>query len=267
MPSIRTVRIAATAAAATMLLAAVAPAADAPHVVVTLKGSVSPDHFVTHPQPLALKLHTSMDSVPKGSNFVLQSIDYKFPKGAVVNGKLFKTCSASKLKNAHGNLKVCPKGSKIGSGKAFGTAVALKISSHGDITMFNGPGGKSITVNIDIEHPAIINETFSVPLKKTHGKFAYESKVPVPDTLKTIVGGDIVATAIDFKVFATTTVKGVKRGYIEGVKCPKSGKAPIHADFAFKRRVSASDPNQYDPNSNTFVSTTAGDDSVITCKP
>jgi type 1 fimbria pilin len=267
MPSIRTVRIAATAAAATMLLAAIAPAADAPHVVVTLTGSVTPNHFVTRPQPLKLHLTTTIKDVPSDANFVLQSIDYQLSKGAVANGKLFPSCSAAKLKAAHGILSKCPKGSKIGTGKAFGTAVALGISSHGDITMFNGPGGKSITVNIDIEHPAVINETFKVPLKKTSGKYGYRSKITVPDTLKTIIGGDIVATKIDFSIFATRTINGVKRGYIEGVKCPKGGKAPIHAEFAFKRRVSATDPNQYDPNSNTFVSTSAGDDSVIICKP
>lgn len=266
MPSIRTVRIAATAAAATLLLAAVAPAADAPHPVVTLSGSVSPNHLTKPHQPLKLSLHTTIKSVPNGSNFVLQSIDYKLPKGAVANGKLFPSCKASKLKAAHGILSKCPKGSKIGKGIAKGTAVALGISSHGDITLFNGPGGKSITVNIDIEHPAVINETFSAPLKKTSGKYGYESKVGVPDTLKTIIGGDIVATSIDFSISATRTVNGVKRGYIEGVKCPKSGKAPMHADFAFKRRVNPA-TGASDPNSNTFVDAKASDDATITCKP
>jgi hypothetical protein len=267
MPSIRTVRIAATAAAATMLLAAVAaPAANAPHAVVTLTGSVSPNHLTKPHQPLKLSLKTTIKSVPAGANFVLQSIDYKLPKGAVANGKLFKSCSAAKLKAAHGILSRCPKGSMIGKGKAFGTAVALGISSHGDITLFNGPGGKSITVNIDIEHPAIINETFSAPLKKTSGKYGYESKVKVPDTLKTIVGGDIAASKITFSIFGTTKVKGVTRGYIEGVKCPKSGKAPMHADFAFKRRVNPA-TGQFDRNSTTFVASKASDDGTIVCKP
>jgi len=265
MPSIRTVRIAATAAAATMLLAAVAPAADAPHVVVTLTGDVTPNHLTKPHQPLKLHLKTTIKDVPSDANFVLQSIDYQLPKGAVANGKLFKSCSVSKLKNARGVLSACPKGSKIGTGKAYGTAVRLGISSHGDITMFNGPGGKSITVNIDIEHPAIINETFKVPLKKTSGKYGYRSKIGVPDTLKTIIGGDIVATKIDFSIFATTKVNGVTRGYIEGVKCPKSGKAPMHAEFSFKRRVDAA--GNYDPNSTTFVGSTAGDDGTIVCKP
>jgi hypothetical protein len=221
-------------------LAGLAPAADAPAPVVGLSAVISPHKGAIKPHTsLTLKIKTSFKSVPAGGNFVLQSLDYLFPKGAAANGRLFPSCSAAKLAAAHGLLRTCPKGSKIGSGVATGTAVALGITSSGKLTLFNGPGGKSITMNIDIEQPALINATFSSPLVKSHGRYAYKLSVTVPDSLKTILGGDIVVSKIDVTTGATRVVHGLKRGYIETVKCPKRGKVPLHADFTFNQGATA----------------------------
>jgi len=238
MSTIRTVRILVAAVTASLLIAAVAPAATAPQPVVTLKGSVTPNHGVRG-TPLTLNIDTGFKSVPAGGNFVLQSLDYLFPAAAVTNGKLFPSCSVNKLRAAHGILSACPKGSKIGTGVGYGIAVAIGVASHGNITLFNGPGGKSITMNIDIEHPAVVNSTWTAPLTRTHGKYGYKLSVKLPPELKTIIGGDIVVTRIVAKTGATITVHGKKRGYIEGVKCPKGGKAPFHADFVFNQGASA----------------------------
>ena len=239
MSTIRIVRILATAATALLLLAAVAPAADAPQPVVTLKASINPNHGKPG-TPLTLNIDTRFKSVPAGGNFVLQSLDYLFPAAAVTNGKLFPSCSVNKLKAAHGILSVCPKGSKIGTGVGYGLATAIGVASHGNLTLFNGPGGKSITMNIDIEHPAVVNDTWTAPLTRVHGKYGYKLSVKLPPDLKTIIGGDIVVTRIVAKTGATTTVHGKKRGYIEGKKCPKSGKAPVHADFVFNQNAKTS---------------------------
>jgi hypothetical protein len=239
----RTTLIATLAVASTLAAAATAvvPAAGGPVPVVKLTGTISPANGkLKAGTPLTVRIDARFSSVPPGGDFVLQSHDYLFPRGASVNGKLFPSCKVSTLKAAHGNLGACPKGSKIGTGVATGIAVAIGVKSHGNITLFNGPGGKSITLNIDIEHPAVINETWSASLQKTSGKYALKLSESIPDTLKTIIGGDVVVTSIDVTTFATRVVNGRKRGYVEAVNCPKSGKAPFHADFIFNQGARAS---------------------------
>jgi hypothetical protein len=241
MATKRITRIASLAALVALGLTAGAPAANGPAPVVKVTGTISPKRGHIQPgTPLTLKLDTRFRSVPAGGNFVLQSLDYLFPKGASINGRLFPSCKAGTLEAAHGVLSTCPKGSKIGSGVASGIAVALGVKSSGKLTLFNGPGGKSITMNIDVEHPAAINETFSAPLTKAKGKYAYKLSVTIPDTLKTIIGGDVVVTRILVTNGASRMVNGVKRGWTEAVNCPKSGKAPLHADFTFNQNAKAS---------------------------
>ncbi len=250
-------------ATATSLLAAAAPAAEAPTLKGTLTASVSPNKAQNPPKngiatPLKLKIDTKFQQ-PAGTTFVLKSLNYQFPGGASIatNGKLFPSCSVAKLQAARGALKACPKGSKIGSGKATGTAVALQppITSTGAITLFNGPGGKSITMNINVVRPAAINATFSAPLKKTKGKYGYKLTVNVPTSLQSILDGPIVVKRIQATTGATLTIKGKQRGYIEAKSnaCPKSGKLPIRGNFFFE-------------DADTHVDATSKTDATITCR-
>ncbi len=242
MPKNRVARIASAAAAASLLLVATAPAADAPTLAGTLTASATPNKAENPPKngfgtPVKLKLDVKFKQ-PAGTTFVLKSLTYQFPKGAVQNGKIFPSCSVEKLQAARGALKVCPKGSKIGGGTAIGTAVALQppITSSGAVTIFNGPGGKSATINVNVIRPAAINATFKAPIKKTKGKFGYTTTVIVPPSLQEILDGPIVVDRILTTLGATLTINGKERGYIEaGAKvCPKSGKLPVRGDFNFK---------------------------------
>jgi len=238
----RTIQIAALTAAGALAVAAAAPAGGGSVPIVKLTGTVvsSARGKIKPGTPFTVKIDTRLSSVPPGGDFVLEDLDYLFPKGAVTNGQLFPSCSVARLRAAHGVLSACPKGSKIGSGVATGIAVAIGVKSHGNLTLFNGPGGRSITMNIDIEHPAVIDETWSGALVKLHGKYALKLSVKVPDELKTIIGGDIVTTDIDVTVGATRVVHGVRRGYTEAVNCPAGGKGPFHADFSFTDGAKAS---------------------------
>lgn len=256
----RSAHIATVAAAACLVLAAAAPAAG-PTLVGTLKASVSPNKAQNPPAngvgtPIKLKIDTKFQQ-PAGTTYVLKSLNYQLPGGASIytNGKLFPSCSAAKLQAARGVLSKCPKGSKIGSGKATGTAVALDITSSGALTIFNGPGGKSLTMNINIIRPAAINATFSAPLKKTKGKYGYKLTVSVPKSLQSILDGPIVVDRIQATTGATLTIKGKKRGYIEAKAnaCPKSGKLPIRGNFFFE-------------DANTKVDATSTTDATIACR-
>ena len=237
----RTIRIASLAAAGALAVAAAAPVSSGPVPVVKLIGTVFPSKGkIKAGTSLTVRIDTRISSVPPGGDLVLHDLDYMFPRGAVTNGRLFPSCSVARIKAAHGVLSVCPKGSQIGSGIATGTAVAIGVKSHGKLTLFNGPGGKSVTMNIDIEHPALIDETWSGPLVKLHGKYALKLSVKIPPTLHTILGGDIVTSDIDVTVGATRVIHGVKRGYTEAVNCPVGGKGPFHADFTFNQDTKAS---------------------------
>jgi len=246
MQSIRVGRIAAAAAAATLISGAVATAASAPGLTISLKASVSPNHLVGGPyspnrgMPITLSYDAKINH-PAGSRFQLQRVIVKFPAGVgKPNGNLFPSCSAAKLKAAHGNLSVCPKGSKVGSGIATGTAVDIGVTSTGRLTLFNGPGGKSIVFNVNIITPALINDTFNAPIVKTRGKYGYMLTNDIPADLQTILDGPIIVREIKVKTGLTRVVHGVKRGFIEAYKCPKNHKAPIHSDFFFSGGVSAS---------------------------
>jgi hypothetical protein len=245
MHSIRKSRIAVAAATALLVVAAGATAAEAPGLTTTLTASVSPNHLVrgltnAHGMPITLKYGVRI-SHPDGSRFQLQRVDVKFPAGVgKPNGQLFPSCSVATLKAAHNRLSACPKGSKVGSGKATGTAVDIGVTSSANITLFNGPGGKSITFNVVITTPALINDTFSAPLKKISGRYGYALSTPIPTDLQNILDGPIIVRSINVSSGATRVVRGVKRGFIEAYKCPKSHKAPIHSDFFFSDGASSS---------------------------
>jgi hypothetical protein len=257
MQSIRTGRIAVAAAAAMFIVAAASPAANTPGGPVgSISASVSPNHLVPgltnkHGMPITLKVHLGITH-PAGSRYRLDNVAVRFPSGVgAPHGELFPSCSVAQLVKAHNNLNACPKGSKIGSGIARGTAVDINVTSSGKLTLFNGPHGKSITFNVDIRTPALINKTFSAPLKKTSGKYGYILTNNIPTELQNILDGPIIVKSIDVTTGATRIVHGVKRGYVEAFKCPKSHKAPLHADFSF--------------NSDTGLTATSSADTNIAC--
>ncbi|HMJ02228.1 MAG TPA: hypothetical protein VK506_04760 [Conexibacter sp.] len=238
--------LAASVAAATgaFALAVVAPAADAPapEPVVRLAASVRPGRLpIPNGTPMTLTIDTRFASVPAGGNFVLQSAEYYFGRGARFNWGLFPTCSVAKLQAARGRLSACPRGSKIGSGYAAGTAVSVGVSSRASIAMFNGPGGRSITMNAVVVNPAYINETLSIPITRLRGgRYTFKIASTLPEEFKTILDGDIVVSRLFITTGATRMVDGVRRGLFEAKDCPRAGSA-IHGDFVFNqgRRASA----------------------------
>jgi hypothetical protein len=257
MQSIRTSHSAVAAATSTLIVAAASPAADTPGGPSgSITASVSPNHLVPgltskHGMPVTLKVGLKIVH-PAGSRYRLEKVVVKFPSGVgKPNGNLFPSCSAAKLKAAHNRLSACPKASRIGRGIAVGTAVDIGVTSSGKITLFNGPRGKSVTFNVSITSPALINETFSAPLKKTSGKYGYVLTSNIPVNLQNILDGPIIVRSIDVTTGATRIVNGVRRGYIEAFKCPRSGKAPMHADFSF--------------NTDTGLTATSDADTNILC--
>jgi hypothetical protein len=227
------------------LLVAGASAADAPapEPVVRLSASVVPGRLpIPDGTPMTLTLDVRFSSEPPGAGFVLQRADFLFGRGAKLNQRLFPTCSAERLRAARGRLSACPRGSRIGDGWASGTAVAVGISSRASIAMFNGPGGRSVTMNVLVLNPAYINETLSIPITRLRGDGRYVFKISseLPEELKTVLDGDIVVSRLHFTTGATRMIDGRRRGLFEADGCPRGGSA-VRADFVFEEGQTARD--------------------------
>ena len=237
MRTLRTGRIVAAALAATLVVAAAAPTAGA-EVGADLEFRVSPNRIQNPPAngfgtPINLTTNQTLTH-PADSSLRLIRVVTLLPGGvAVPNGKFFPSCSADALNRARGRLSVCPRGSLVGRGVAGGTAVDIGVSSTGRLTFFNGPGGRSLTLNVSIINPALINATFTAPIKKISGRYGYSVTFTIPAQLQTILDGPIVVRKIDATIGATIMYRGRRRGYIEATRCPRSRRVPAEASWFF----------------------------------
>ena len=147
----------------------------------------------------------------------LTNTTLRFPKGAVVNARYFKTCNPSRLRQR--GVKGCPAGSKIGAGKARGDARPIIPDVPAKITLFNGPrigGNPSIIIYAipEISAPIVIQG----PLKRQRsGPYGYVLDIDVPPI--PTLPGQPNASVVFFD--ATTLDRTVRRGhrrihYIEG---------------------------------------------------
>jgi hypothetical protein len=224
--------------AAALLLAA-ATVAQAATPVLHASASISPDRIHTaHGSvgtPIRFQIHTTFSTNPPGATlFTVQHADIFFPAGFVANGRLFPSCSARQITRFGGVIGRCPRGSKIGSGRATAVAIQLGVTSQAKLALFNGPHGKSATLNVQASIPANINESFDAPLVRVHGKYAYKLTLAVPPSLQQILTGVWVGLKrFDVSVGATRRVHGRTRGFAEALACPRNGKARGHGDVSF----------------------------------
>lgn len=183
--------------------------------------------------PTKLSVNLKFHGPNGGPADTLQSAVLKFTYGAHLNGNLFPSCSAAQIRS---HVK-CPKGSKIGSGSALGIlggGTDNPTTEPIDVTLYNGPKGKSITFQIQGQAPAVIDVSFDAPLKTfTSGNYNYQLTVNVPDILQVVAGIPISLDFFNVTVGANTKVHGRTRGYIETLICPPLALVPISGDFGF----------------------------------
>jgi hypothetical protein len=218
------------AAAATALLLAAAPAAQATQS--TISGKISPNKGKPG-TPLALTIGFTITR-ENGENNTLRKVVLDFPPNAVANGAKFPSCMPAAI-NARRSFNSCPKGSLIGRGSLVADVPATDVYNvPGKVTLFNGAGGKSITVHIYAENPVLISQAFTAPLRKTSGRYGYKLTADIPYELQEISDGWFA----EVKRFTTTVdAKWRGRGYIEAKRCPKGGRAPIAGAFDFLREA------------------------------
>lgn len=166
------------AAAATALLLATAPAAMG--ATGTLRGSINPDKGPVG-SPINLKIGFTVAPDPGRERPIISNVDLYFPPNARTNGAKFPSCSPEVI-NARKSFAGCPKGSKIGTGLAKADVPATDVFNvPARLTMFNGPGGRSVTIHVDAQNPVVISLAYKAPLIKTKGRYGYHLLVAAAD--------------------------------------------------------------------------------------
>jgi hypothetical protein len=192
-----------------------------------MKASVSPTKKGTKTKPSNVKLNIELITQPNPNDppFATKTTVVHFDKNLKFGGKYLKSCSADKVRNDNTS---CPKGSKVGSGTASGTA--LGITEPLTVTAYNGPAGTKIELLIDGTAPLTIHDVIEGKLQSDSGKFGKKLFVAIPDSLQQPAPGAF-ATLTDFK----TSVKGTgskKRPYIGLAGCTHK-KLNFKSDFVF----------------------------------
>jgi hypothetical protein len=209
------------AVAAVLGLAAAAPSAQAVSPVVGIDADAS---LATRTGAARLHVGVSFSTDTPGADpFTIQKAVIHFPDRQGTNGRFFPSCGAAQIERFHGDVSRCPKGSRLGGGTLSARALQLGITAHGRVALFNGPGGRSVTFNIQAQNPALINESIDAPLTRPDGG-KEQLELVVPHSLQEIISGVFVGIqAFDVTLSAATRVRGVDYSYIAARTCPKRG--------------------------------------------
>jgi len=187
-------------------------------------GGVAPAVFHVH-------AHFSTDT-PGAEPFTIRKAVVYFPDHAGTNGRLFPSCSARTIERFRGNVRRCPRGSKIGSGTVKAKAIQIGVTATGHVTVFNSRRGKAVTINVQTFLPAYINESFEAPLEQLHGgRYGEKLTIADPPSLQQILDGVWVGVE-DFDLTVTGAVRrhGVTISYLKAPRCPRG---PAHGVFDF----------------------------------
>jgi hypothetical protein len=221
----RKLTLMAVAAAVTALC--VVGIAQAVTPTTAMKASVSPSKKGTKKKPKNVKLNVELITQPKADEpaFATSSTIVHFDKNLKFGGKYLKSCSSTQVQN---DETKCPKGSKVGSGSATGTALGL--TENLTVTAYNGPGGNKLELLVDGTSPLTIHSVIEGKLQKDSGLYGQKLVVSIPAALQQPAPG-AYATLTDFK----TSVKGTgskKRPYVGLAGCNKK-LLNFKSDFTF----------------------------------
>jgi hypothetical protein len=215
-----------TAAAAVTAIGAVG-VAQAVTPTTALKASVSPTKKGTKKKPKNVKLNVELITQPAPGDpaFATRSTVVHFDKNIKFDGKHLKSCSQSQVQT---DETKCPKGSRVGSGTATGSALGL--TENLTVTAYNGPRGTKIELLVDGQSPLQIHQVIEGKLQSDSGKYGKKLVVAIPDALQQPAPG-AYATLTDFK----TSVKGTgskKRPFVGLAGCTKK-RLNYKSDFVF----------------------------------
>lgn len=132
----------------------------------------------------------------KESRSTLQHMEMLFPRGTVYNGAHHRKCSIETL-NTKGP-SACPKGSKVGQGRAL--ADADTVPTRAEITVFNG-GPKQMLFYTTMTNPAVVQTPVVGDITKLKsGPWGYRLTADIPGKLQVVAGVPIFMTDLKIKV-------------------------------------------------------------------
>ena len=146
----------------------------------------------------------------------IEHMRFSFTRGAKVHPEAFPSCTQQILHDDGPNG--CPKGSRLGDGKA--SATALETVFPATIEVFNGPAtkaGRKILIYARALGTVVI--PLEGTLKKTSGRYGYVLDVPVQ---KIQIVADQFASITSFSV----TVGGIGRKGVPFLEAPTSCTKP-----------------------------------------
>ncbi len=210
---------------------------------VAMSGVVTPaiSKFTTVPQNVKLTMEGRMVGDDNDGLFADTStrIVLSFTHGARVNGALFPSCDARRLKLAAGNPKACPKGSRIGGGFAFGSAISVLAKLRMDV--YNGPKGKSMIFWFETANPVRVRQMIVAPFEQLKGgRYGFRLTLPIPQGLQELTPGMVTSISQFKATVGGSTVRvrergrTVKRGFIEALVCPPGARVITRGQYYFR---------------------------------
>lgn len=210
---------------------------------VAMSGVVTPaiSAFTTTPQNVKLTMEGRVIGDDNDGMFADTStkIVLSFTHGARVNGALFPSCNARRLLLAAGNPKVCPKGSRIGGGFAFGSAIGVLAKLKMDV--YNGPGGKTMIFWFQTSNPVRVRQIIVAPFQQMKGgRYGFKLTLRIPPGLQELTPGMVTSISQFKATVGGSTVKvkergrTVKRGYIEALTCPPGARVITRGEYFFR---------------------------------
>jgi hypothetical protein len=231
-------------------LLALAPSAGAT-TRVAITGAVTPAivGFPTTPQNMKLTMEGRLvgDDVDGVFPATSTKIVLSFTHGARVNGALFPYCNPERLRATRLAPGSCPKGSKIGSGWAYGTSIS--VTTRLAMNVYNGKGGKTMIFTFLAQRPVKISDIIVAPFQHLRGNhdFGFRVTLPVPPSLQEITPGEVTSLRQFKATVGGTTVtvrdhgRKVRRGYIEAMTCPPGALVVARGVFSFRQAPDATD--------------------------
>lgn len=222
----------------------IAPAAAPARTLVEIGGTASPAFVrASSPRPLTLTVDARFRSdVPGDFPGTIKQATISFPRGLRTNGALFPSCDPAALQRAHGRPSACPRGSRLGAGRARGTSPqVVDMFENLGVEVYNGPGGRSLLFFVHGREPLVVRGLIVAPLARVGaGRFGYRLTMPVPHSLQEIARGGFFASLLRFRARVGATVRVrqhgrlVTRGYVEAQACPAGALLPLRGVFAFR---------------------------------
>jgi hypothetical protein len=178
---------------------------------LTVKAKVTPSKAGTkrNPQPVRLRVRAAWDHPAGLERPVIARAFAWFPRGSLYNGRKYPRCSYRTL--ARKGPDGCPRRSKMG--RATGLAYADRIRTKPRIVIVNG-GPRKVWLYTTLYRPALVREPVPMYVRKTRGRWAYKTRIVVPEVLQVVAGVPIALAS-----FRANAGRG---DWLATTGCPKS---------------------------------------------